>query len=598
MTDTVDDLTWREKSKALARVARYRPQFTVGLIVLGGITALLEGIGLSFINPILKVAQSGGEVRSSGGILSIFVDAYSVLGIPFTLEYLIVGVASAMTARFFLSFVVAWLKSVLQQTYEQSLRKRAFQSALQAQTRYFDEEGSDDILNAIITETRYSGKAIKYTVQMMEVVFLIGVYLSVMFYIAPEMTVYVLGVLGVLTYVLRFIVEPAYTVGTRVAKANEQVQQSVQAGTQGIRDVKLFGLRNETFEVFSDSLSRFTQSSIDLARNQAAIQNFYDLAAALTLFSLIYIGFVYSGLSLGALGIFLLAMFRFAPLVSRLNSEIYGLEGNLSHLTRTQAFVDDLDYQSESTGSEPVSRVESIEFDDVFFSYGSGETVLEDLSFDVDRGEFIAFVGQSGAGKSTIVSLLARLYEPNQGEIRANGRPISTYDIDEWRSRIAVVRQQPFIFNDTLTRNISVGNRDATFEDVKRVSEIAKVDEFVDDLPNGYDSQLGDDGVRLSGGQRQRVALARALLKDADFLFLDEATSDLDSSLERDVQAAIESMNRGYGIIAIAHRLSTVKNADRIYTLDDGEIVEYGDHQQLLDDDGEYADLYTIQSKG
>jgi len=598
MTDTVDDLTWREKSKALARVARYRPQFTVGLIVLGGITALLEGIGLSFINPILKVAQSGGEVRSSGGILSIFVDAYSVLGIPFTLEYLIVGVASAMTARFFLSFVVAWLKSVLQQTYEQSLRKRAFQSALQAQTRYFDEEGSDDILNAIITETRYSGKAIKYTVQMMEVVFLIGVYLSVMFYIAPEMTVYVLGVLGVLTYVLRFIVEPAYTVGTRVAKANEQVQQSVQAGTQGIRDVKLFGLRNETFEVFSDSLSRFTQSSIDLARNQAAIQNFYDLSAALTLFSLIYIGFVYSGLSLGALGIFLLAMFRFAPLVSRLNSEIYGLEGNLSHLTRTQAFVDDLDYQSESTGSEPVSRVESIEFDDVFFSYGSGETVLEDLSFDVDRGEFIAFVGQSGAGKSTIVSLLARLYEPNQGEIRANGRPISTYDIDEWRSRIAVVRQQPFIFNDTLTRNISVGNRDATFEDVKRVSEIAKVDEFVDDLPNGYDSQLGDDGVRLSGGQRQRVALARALLKDADFLFLDEATSDLDSSLERDVQAAIESMNRGYGIIAIAHRLSTVKNADRIYTLDDGEIVEYGDHQQLLDDDGEYADLYTIQSKG
>jgi len=598
MTDTVDDLTWREKSKALARVARYRPQFTVGLIVLGGITALLEGIGLSFIHPILKVAQSGGEVRSSGGILSIFVDAYSVLGIPFTLEYLIVGVASAMTARFFLSFVVAWLKSVLQQTYEQSLRKRAFQSALQAQTRYFDEEGSDDILNAIITETRYSGKAIKYTVQMMEVVFLIGVYLSVMFYIAPEMTVYVLGVLGVLTYVLRFIVEPAYTVGTRVAKANEQVQQSVQAGTQGIRDVKLFGLRNETFEVFSDSLSRFTQSSIDLARNQAAIQNFYDLAAALTLFSLIYIGFVYSGLSLGALGIFLLAMFRFAPLVSRLNSEIYGLEGNLSHLTRTQAFVDDLDYQSESTGSEPVSRVESIEFDDVFFSYGSGETVLEDLSFDVDRGEFIAFVGQSGAGKSTIVSLLARLYEPNQGEIRANGRPISTYDIDEWRSRIAVVRQQPFIFNDTLTRNISVGNRDATFEDVKRVSEIAKVDEFVDDLPNGYDSQLGDDGVRLSCGQRQRVALARALLKDADFLFLDEATSDLDSSLERDVQAAIESMNRGYGIIAIAHRLSTVKNADRIYTLDDGEIVEYGDHQQLLDDDGEYADLYTIQSKG
>lgn len=597
MTDTVDTITWREKFEALTRVARYRPKFTVVLILLGGATAGLEGIGLSFIYPILEVAQAEGPITEAGGILGAFVDIYAVLGIPFTIEFLILGVAGAMTLRFTLSFVVAWLKAILQQTYEQTLKQQAFNSALAAKIGYFDEEGSDDILNSIITETRYSGQVIKSGVQTMETLFLAGVYLAVMFYITPEMTVYALGLLGGITYVLRYIVEPAYTVGNRVATANQQLQQSVQAGTQGIRDVKLFNLTKETFASFADALQQRVDSQIDLARNQAAIQNFYDLAAALTLFSLIYIGFVYSGLSLGELGIFLLAMFRLSPLVSRLNSQIYNLEGNLSHLIRTHNFIDELKDRHETGGSKDISTVKDIKFDSVSFSYEPDEPVLDEISFEVRKGEFIAFVGESGAGKSTIVSLLARLYTPDDGEIRGDGSPLSEYDLEAWRERIAVVRQQPFIFNDTLANNITVAHREATQAEIERVCEIAKVTQFLDDLPNGYDSQLGDDGVRLSGGQRQRVALARALLKDADFLLLDEATSDLDSNLEREVQAAIEAMDRDYAIVAIAHRLSTVKNADQIYTVDNGEIIESGTHQELLAEEGDYAELYTIQSK-
>ncbi|XGI84224.1 ABC transporter ATP-binding protein [Halorutilales archaeon Cl-col2-1] len=597
MSDS-EDITWREKIDALARVARYNPKLTASIAVFGGLTAFLEGVGLSFIYPIIEVAQAGEPIEDASGVLGVFLSIYEMLGIPFRLEFLLTGIGAVMTVRFTSSFLVAWLKANLRRNYEKDLRTRTFKTALDARIGYFDDEGSDNILNSIITETRYSGKVIQHTVQSMETAFLVSVYLAVMFYIAPAMTVFAFVLLGGITFLLRYVIEPGYTVGDRVARANERVQQKVQAGTQGIRDVKLFGVSDEVFEGFKDAIRQYTHSSIDLTRNKAAIQNFYDLSTSLALFILIYIGFTYSGLSIGALGIFLLAMFRLSPLVSRLNSQIYNVEGNISHLVRTQTFLVELARRKEEDGSRSVSGVDHVEFDDVRFSYNEEEQVLSGISFEVERGDFIAFVGQSGAGKSTIVSLLARMYDPDDGEIRGDGVPIDEYDMEDWRSRIAVVRQKPFIFNDTLERNVTVARRDATREEVERVCEIAKVDEFVDDLPNGYESELGDEGVRLSGGQRQRIALARALLKDADFLVLDEATSDLDTNLEKEVQESIEAMDRDYGIIAIAHRLSTVKNADCIYTLDDGEIVESGTHGELLDHGREYADLYTIQSKG
>ncbi|WP_435161998.1 ABC transporter ATP-binding protein [Halorubrum sp. SY-15] len=595
---TSEQLSNREKLQALRRVAAYRPGFSFGLVVLGAVVAVFEGIGLGFIYPIIETAQSEDPTAVSGPVMETFVGAYELVGLPFTLGYLILGVAGVMTVRYTMSFVVSWLSVILTKRYEKHLRERAFDGALDAEIGYYDQEGTDDILNAIITETRYSGGVIDKGVRLMQTFFLVGMYTAVMLYTSPPMTLLAVVILGGITILLRFVIEPAVTVGSRVAEANERIQEAVQAGTQGIRDVKLFGLREETFESFDESISQYVDSEIDLGRNEAAIKNLFELSAAVTIFVLIYVGFTFTGLALGELGIFLIAMFQLAPRVSTLNSVYYKVEGRLSHAVRTYDFLDRLDARTEASGDRPVDAIDAIEFDDVVFSYTDDEPVLRGLSFEVTKGEFIAFVGQSGAGKSTIVSLLARMYDPDRGVIRADGVPIDAYDIRAWRERIAVVRQKPFIFTDTLENNVTIGNRDATRREVERVCEIAKVDEFVDELPNGYESQLGDDGVRLSGGQRQRVALARALLKDADFLVLDEATSDLDSNLEKEVQAAIESMDQDYGIIVIAHRLSTVKNADRIYTVDNGEIIEAGTHQELLGEKGEYAELYTVQSSG
>jgi len=593
-----EGITTREKLSALRQVAGYRPALTAGIICLSFFAAVLEGIGLSFLLPIIETAQSSGQPPQEG-IVGAFVTVYGVLGIPFTLEFIVLGVASVMVGRYTSSFLVAWLKAMLQTEYVRHLQTESFDRALDARISYFDNQGSDEILNNIVTQARYGGRVIQRLVKLIEQGLLSAMYLGIALILAPIFTLVTGVLLGGFLFGLHRIVESGYDVGDRVATANEQVQQAVQAGMQGIRDVKLFGLTDELFTEFDDAVGQFARSMVLLRRNQAALDNFYQLATAITVFGLIYAAFTFASLSLAGIGVFLFAMFRLAPRVSTLNNALYELEGELPHLVRTQEFISELEEQQEvNDGDQPLpTPVERLEFDDVSFAYDSNEQVLSGVSFKFNRGEFVAFVGPSGAGKSTIVSLLTRMYDPDEGEIRANGTSIREFPVDEWRDHISVVRQNPFIFNDTLRYNITIGARDISEAELERVCEIAQVTEFLDDLPKGYETVLGDEGVKLSGGQRQRISVARALLKDADLLVLDEATSDLDSGIEAQVQQAIEGMDRDYAMLVIAHRLSTVVNADRIYTMEDGTIAEAGTHSELIDQGGKYARLYETQAK-
>jgi len=593
-----DSVSRREKLEALLEVARYNPKLTAFVIALGLVAAVLEGIGLSFILPVIEIVQLEDPTAEADGLLGAFVTVYAALGVPFTLGYVVVGVAVVMTIRYTTSFIVAWFSYALRYDYIRDKQSQAYNSALDARISYFDEEGSDDIMNTIITETKYGGRAIQNLIRFVEKLFLALVYLLIALIISPLLTLIAVGILGSLTVFLRYVVEPGYELGAQVADGNERRHEAAQAGTQGIRDVRIFGLAEEFRDNFADAIDQFTNSKVSLKRNEAAIDNFYQLGVAVSVFVLIYLALTFADLSVGALGVFLFAMYQLGPKVGRLNSYYYQLENTLPHLIRTKRFIDELEARKEV--NEPTrdvpETVERVECDDIWFSYDGEEDVIQGVNFKVEKGEFIAFVGQSGAGKSTLVSLLLRMYELDRGDIRANGVPISEVDINDWRNSVAVVRQNPFIFNETLKYNLTIGNREATQPEIDRAVRIARVDEFIEDLPEGYDTKLGDEGVRLSGGQKQRVSLARALLEDADLLVLDEATSDLDSNLEQEVQQAIEAMDRDYAMIAIAHRLSTVENADRIYTMEAGEVVEVGTHNELVESGGQYANLYSIQS--
>ncbi|NUB93378.1 ABC transporter ATP-binding protein [Haloterrigena sp. SYSU A121-1] len=238
-----------------------------------------------------------------------------------------------------------------------------------------------------------------------------------------------------------------------------------------------------------------------------------------------------------------------------------------------------------------------VEYDDVSFAYDPDEEyVLEDISFEVDPGETVAFVGPTGAGKSTVLRLLMRMYETDEGEVRIDGHDVRDVTLSSLRDAIGYVSQENYLFGGTVGENIAYGTFDATDEEVVAAAEAAQAHTFIEELPDGYDTEVGEEGVKLSGGQRQRIALARIILSDPEILVLDEATSDVDTETEMLIQRSIEEITADRTTFVIAHRLSTVRDADTILVLDDGEIVERGSHGALLERDGLYANLWKVQA--
>ena len=263
---------------------------------------------------------------------------------------------------------------------------------------------------------------------------------------------------------------------------------------------------------------------------------------------------------------------------------------------RVFGLMDTPDRIGQKDDAEPLTVTDGdVEYDDVTFGYDD-EAIVEDVSFDVDGGDTVALVGPTGAGKSTAVKLLMRLYDVDEGAVRVDGTDVRDATVYSLRQQMGYVSQETFLFYGTVRDNIAYGSPDVTDEDIRAAAKAAEAHDFVQSLPEGYDTMVGERGVKLSGGQRQRVAIARAILKDPEILVLDEATSDVDTETEMLIQRSLDKLTEDRTTFVIAHRLSTVKDADQIVVLEDGRVVERGTHQELLAEDGLYANLWAVQA--
>jgi ATP-binding cassette, subfamily B, bacterial MsbA len=477
------------------------------------------------------------------------------------------------------------------------IRGDIFSSTLRLPVSYFDRSSSAAMLSQLTYNTEQIGQA---TTDSIVVVVRAGltivIYITYMVYLNARLAGLALVMGPLVGWLISVVNRHFRRYGRRIQDSMVDVTRVAKEGFEAPRLIKVYNAEAQVSGQFErvNEWNRHSFMRLVLTRglSNPVVQQIASLGAALVL-SIALADAVHGRMEMGDL----LGFFVALGSITQPLKELIGVAGPMQQAVAAgQNIFATLDAPSEpNSGSLTVARVRgAVEIENVSFTYDTGAgAALHDVSLSVPAGQSVAIVGRSGSGKSTLVSLLPRFYSAQQGVVRIDGRDVRDYELHNLREQIAVVSQDIVLFDDTIRNNITFG-RAVSDAQVERAAEAAHAMEFIRTLPNGFDTMVGDRGVLLSGGQRQRISIARALLKDAPILILDEATSALDAEAERHIQAALAQLVRNRTTFIIAHRLSTVEQADRIIVLDRGAIVESGTHAQLIEQGGIYAQLYKL----
>jgi subfamily B ATP-binding cassette protein MsbA len=476
------------------------------------------------------------------------------------------------------------------------LRRDLFGKYLTLPIRFFDTQAAGPLLSRMSYNVEMVAESVTsvVTVAVRDTLVVIAAF-SVMIYNSPGLTVFVAILFPVVAAIVRVLAVAFRRYSARIQDSVGEVTQVSDEVVRGNWVVKAYGGYDYERRRFADADGRNRKQNLKLIRVRsmggAVTQIIFGFGIALV----IYVAGQQS-FSAGQFISFFSAMMLMLQPVRRITNVNATLQRGVAGADSLFAIMDEAD--EVDTGAVEIDRADgNVVFESVDFSYGEDDRpVLTGISFDIKAGDTLAIVGHSGSGKSTIASLLPRFYELDDGRILIDGISIQDYSLSSLRGSISLVSQDVVLFNDTIRNNLAYGQLDShSEEELLRAAEAAHILEFVNELPDGFETIVGDRGVLLSGGQRQRIAIGRALLKDSPILILDEATSALDTKSERRIQDALNSLMKNRTTLVIAHRLSTVEKADQIIVLDAGRIVESGTHSELLQRDGHYAALYRLQ---
>jgi len=518
------------------------------------------------------------------------------------LNLIAVGIVVVFFFRGVFYYGQSYLVSFVGQRVVIDIREALFEKFQRMPLAYFDRQQTGAIMSYVTNDVQALQSALvdKLIEFVTESSVLIG-SIVLMFYLDWKLTLITLITVPLVGQAMNIFGKKLKQSGTviqeRLADINSLLQESISA----VRVVKSFVRERHEIARFHRQNELNFQAEMKNVQLTSLLTPTVEFLAAITVTFILWIGgyeVVQGDLTAGSLVAFLTYAVNLANPVKRI-SRIYGtIQRAMAAVDRVFGVLDMEETIHDKEGAAPLPEIEGrVAFEDVSFSYKDGVPALSHVTLEASPGQLIAFVGPSGAGKSTIANLIPRFYEVNEGAIRIDGHDVRDVTLDSLREQIGIVPQETMLFSSSVRENIRYGRLDATDAEVEEAARAANAEEFIRQLPDGYETKIGERGLNLSGGQRQRISIARAILKNPRVLILDEATSALDTESEKIVQAALDKLMVGRTSFAIAHRLSTIFNADCIYVINGGRIVERGTHAELLAAGGLYSTLYHIQFK-
>ncbi len=574
--------------------------FTYTMII--PIVGTLFSEGYEF-KPTYELPQFELNTEFLNGAISY---AYTAI---FGSEYMITKLLALLSAILIMSnmlsnlfrYLGAMTVETLRTRTLQNMRNRMFESTMAMNVGYFSEQRKGDIMSKITSDVMVVQFCITNTLQVaFREPFLIIGYCVMMVKISWELTVFSILYLPIVGLIIGSIVKrlrhPAQRGQERMGDLVSVMEESL-TGVKAVKSYNAFGYIREKFRAINGEMSNILLSMARKQQLASPMSEFLGITAISVV--LVFGGALVMNGSMSASG-FVAYIAAFSQLTRPLRSFIDQFANINQGIAAGERIFSIIDAKS-SVEDKPNALMlgefrDKIEFKNISFSYDGQREILHNISFEVRKGETVALVGPSGGGKSTLSELIPRFYDPVCGEILVDGRPLSDYNQESVREHMGIVSQDTILFNDTIRNNIAMGRLSASNEQIEAAARVANAHDFIMQTEQGYDTNIGDRGMKLSGGQRQRLSIARAVLKNPEILILDEATSALDTESEKLVQEALTTLLEGRTSVVIAHRLSTIHNADRIIVIDSGRIAEQGTHSELMARGGIYAKLIEMQS--
>jgi len=569
------------------------------IVALIGTTSLLEVVSFSLVVPLTQSFNSG-PVGLGGQ--SVLFQNYQRWLAGHELAERLAMIAAALVGLFGLKNLFQYLREILSirlsldMTAE--IRMKAFETAMQRPYRYFLENKLGVLVQHLYHETHHVAYVLRVGIEQIANVVTVSALIVLLVVVSWQVTAIFFLVGVVYGCTIWKLSKQAHIAGDERQRSETEAIAVLAESIAGIRQIKVFSGETRVRSLYDTWLQRFRQQELHHLSRSILPQHLTEI------FWIVVLGVLMSFPALGVtkdaqavmplLAVFTAVAFRVGPYVSRITQGWLMAKYYLPSLHLVSRLLETSEPASSCGRAVKPFRSfsRSIQLERVSFSYGETSRALSDVSISFGYGKTTAVTGPSGAGKSTLVDLLIRLFEPTGGRILVDETDLADYDLESWLARIGFVSQDTFVFHTTIRENIAFGMPDVSLENIQEAARQAHAHDFIERLPNGYNTVVGDRGLTLSGGQRQRIAIARALVRKPDILIFDEATSALDNQSEAMVQQAIAAVAKTKTVIIVAHRLSSVVHADKIIVLEHGKVVEEGTHDALLMSGGVYSTLY------